>query len=183
MKKVYFKDLDTKTKIDIIMENEDLYNRTCEELYERNMEDQLEQGNLMFGSDHTKYIDIRDYYSSFYLVLKDWYKFINNLDSDYLCQDGIDLYNQIIPLKEQYENLDCFSEEFNELEDKLETLCKELLEICEKQLHEYENYNNEDIKEFLEYMFEDNNYLENYYILGNDTKTVYEDIRYTKSYK
>lgn len=176
MRKVYFKELDTKTKIDIIMNNEELYNITCQRYYEQQMENQLEEGNLMFGSDHTKWIDIRDHYSSFYLVLKDWYKFIENLDKDYLCQDGIDLYNQIIPLKEKYESVECYSEEFNELEDKLETLCKELLEICEKQLHEFENYNNEDIKEYLKFELEENNLYEDYYIFNNQKQTVYVDI-------
>lgn len=183
--KKYFKDLDTKTKIEIIMNNEDLKNELENKYYQRNMEMQEEEGKYMFGNESWKYIDIRDNYDSFYLVLKNWHNFLDNLDSDYLCQDGIDLYNEIMLLKNEYENIDVVEEEekFDNLEEKLESKCKELLKICEEQLHEYEKYNNEDFKDYLEFELEENNILEDYYILDNNYKKVYLDINYTKEFE
>ena len=71
--KKYFKDLDTETKVRIVMNNEDLFNTICNDVYERNMEMQLEDGNLMLGEKDNG-IEIRDNYSSFFLVLRDWNK-------------------------------------------------------------------------------------------------------------
>lgn len=180
MKKVYFKDLDTKTKIDIVLNNVQLDQKANEYFYEEQMFRQQEDGELMLGKDWYKYIEFHNNYNSFFLTLINWQKFIDNLDPDYLCQDGIDLYNEIIKLKKEYENIACDTIEeenrYNELEEKLENKCKDLLEICEDQLHEYENYNIEDYKDFLENEFEYNHLFEEYYIFDNQKQTVYVDL-------
>ena len=180
--KRYFKDLDTETKVRIVMNNEDLFNTICNDVYEHNMGMQLEDGNLMLGEKDNG-IEIRDNYSSFFLVLRDWHKFLDNLDSDYLCQDGLDLYSKIVELKEEYENTDTYSDRFNELEDLLEENCKELLKICEKQLHQYENITEDDLKSYLEFNLEENNLFDDYYIIDNDTSKVYNDVSYTETFE
>lgn len=181
--KRYFKDIDTNKKIDIILNNNDLREQLEPRFYEDNMEQQEEETELLFGKDWCKWLDIRDNYTSFYLVLKDWYKFINNLDRDYLCTKGIDLYNKIIVLKKEYENTDMVEDEdkFNDLEEKLEEYCKELLKICEEQLHEYENFNEDDFKYYLEFHLEENNLFDDCYIIDDDYTKVYQDI--TKVYE
>lgn len=180
--KKYFRDLDTETKVKIVMENQKLCDTACEDYYEESMENQLENGELMLGKGNNG-IDIRPNYDSFYLVLLDWEKFLDNLDSDYLCQDGLDLYNKIVELKEEYENEDSYSDRFEELNEEIEELCKELLKICEKQLHEYEHFTKEDVKEYLRFNFDENNLWENYYILEDDTSKVYNDVSYTETFE
>lgn len=180
--KKYFKDLDTETKVKIIMENQNLCDKACEDYYEYSMETQLEEGNLMLG-ERNNGIEIRDNYSSFYLILRDWHKFLDNLDKDYLCEDGLILYDKIMKLKEEYENTDMYSDRFNELEDDIENYCKELLRICEKQLHQYENYTKEDVEEYLRFNFDENNLYEDYYIIDNDTSKVYHDVSYTDKFE
>lgn len=179
--KQYFKDMETNKKIEIILNVDDLRYDICNRYYEELMEQQLEEGQLMLGKDSSKYIDIRDNYDSFYLVLKDWNKFLDNLDKDYLCDEGIKLYDEIYKLYEKYNNEEMYSDRFYNLEEKLENKCKDLLKICEKQLHEYEDYSNEDLKDWLRFEIEENNLFEDLYILDNDINKVYEDI--TKTYK
>ena len=183
--KRYLKDLDIKTRIDIIMNNSELSEKVFEMFYDNNMDQQEEESKLMFGEKQWKNIEIHDHYNSFFLTLINWYNFICNLDKDYLCQKGIDLYNEILPLKVEYENitLDTVEEEnrYSELEDILEEKCKELLSICEEQLHEYEHYTDQDIKEYLEFQLEENDLFSNYYIINNDYTKVYYD--YIKVYE
>lgn len=182
--KKYFKDIDTETKVKIVMENQKLCDKACEIYYEYSMETQLEEGNLMLGEKDNG-IDIKDSYSTFYFVLLDWHKFLDNLDKDYLCQDGLDLYDKIMKLKEEYENIDMVENEdrFDELEEEIENYCKELLRICEKQLHEYEHYTYEDVKEYLKFEFDENNLWDNYYIIEDDTTKVYNDVSYTETFQ
>jgi hypothetical protein len=181
--KKYFKDLDTDKKLEIILNNNDLNELVSQDYYEYNMQMQEEEGELMFGKDSHKYIEIRGNYDSFYLRLLNWQKFIENLDKDYLCSKGIDLYNNIIELKKEYESIDISEEEerFDILEEELEAKCRELLEICENQLHEYEQYNEEDLKEFVRFNLEENDLFSDFYIIDNDYSKVYSD--YTKTYK
>ena len=180
--KKYFKDLDTETKINIILNNEDLKNAMSQDYYEYNMEMQLEEGQLMFGKESHKYIEIRDNYSSFYLRLINWFEFIRNLDKDYLCNQGIDLYNEIMKLYKEYEDLENIEKNYkriDELEEELESRSKELLSICEKQLHEYESFTEEDLKEYIQFNLEENDIYSDYYIIDDDYSKVYVDITKT----
>ena len=163
--KKYFKEMSTEEKVNIIMNNDELRRKAEEHYYTDLMEQQAENGELMLGKEHWRYIDVRDNYSSFYLVLKDWNKFLDNLDKDYLSQKGIDLYNEIYKLYEEYNNTDMYSDRFNELEEILEDKCKELLKICEEQLHQYETYTDEDLKEDITFLLEENNFFGNLNIL------------------
>lgn len=173
--KKYFKDMETKEKVDIILNNSELREIVENGYYEDNMYWQQEESELMLGKNWHHYIEYRDSYNTFYLRLIKWYDFIECLDKDYLCQDGIDLYNEIIELKKLYENEEDM-DKYAELEETLESKCIDLLEICEKQLHEYEEYNEEDMKEWVIFNLEDNKMFEDYYIIDNDTTKVYQDI-------
>ena len=137
----------------------------------------------MLGSEHYKYIDIRDYYSSFFLVLKDWRKFIDNLDSDYLPTEGIKLYKKINKKIVKLDNLDMYTDKYSDLENEIEMLCKDLLKICEDCLHKFESFTEEDLKENIRFNLEENYLYEDYYILDNDKSKVYVDISYTKTYE
>ena len=180
--KKFIKDMDQKEIEKCLQVNNEFYNLVYNDLYENDMDCQYEEGKLLFGENCHKYIEIHNHYSSFFLTLINWYEFIENLDKDYLCQNGIDLYNEIIKLKKEYENISCETEEeenrYNELEEELENKCKDLLEICEDQLHEYEkgDYSMEDM---IDYVMNSWGY-EDFYILGEDY-ILYQD--HTTCYK
>lgn len=180
--KKYFRDLDTETKVDIIMNNQKLKDVVWNDCYEQSMENQLENGELMLGKGNNG-IDIRPNYDSFYLVLLDWEKFLDNLDSDYLNDKGLDIYNKIAELKEEYENEDSYSDRFEELSGEIEELCKQLLKVCENQLHTYENIDDNDVKEYLIFELEENGLYDDYYILEDDTSKVYNDVSYTETFE
>ena len=185
--KKHFKDMSTEEIINIIMNNNDLKNKEGELYYQQLMDEQVENAELMLGKEYHKYIDVRDNYNSFFMVLKDWHKFIDNLDKDYLCVEGIDLYDKIMKKYDEYGNMVVYDEEdedrLNNLEEELENDCKKLLDICEGQLHEYEDYTEEDFKERLRFRIEEyKEELEDYYIIDDDTSKVYQDISYTKTY-
>lgn len=183
MKKIFINDLDQDRRDNLIKKNRLLIERLQNDLYEQQMFMQQEEGELMLGKEHYKYIDIKDDYSSFFLVLRNWSKFIENLDKDYLCQEGIDLYNKIIEKKKAYENTDAYSEEFDRLEGELEEDCKELLDICEKQLHEYESLPSED--DAISYA-DEMEQLEEYYIEEREDGTtdgvIRRDVSYTETF-
>lgn len=179
MKKKYFKDMDVNEQLNIIMNNTKLKSNFEELYYNYLMEQQCCETELMLGK-RTPGVDIKDHYSSFFLVLTDWEKFFNNVNKDYLSEDGIVLYNEISKLYEEYQNTELFDNRYDELYEILEDKCKELLNICEGLLHNWESYSEEDMKEELKYHIENGDY-EKCYIIDNDKTVVYEDI--TKSYR
>lgn len=181
MEKIYLKDLSYEDLKRVISGNNEFIAEYSERLYEDNMFWQEEEGKNMFGNEHYKYIDIRDNYTSFYLVLKDWHKFIDNLDSDYLCVKGKELYDYIIAKRDVLYNMSMYSNRYDDLEGHLEEKSKELLEICEEQLHEYENYPSND--EVVDAIIDCEWYLDKDYYTDKDMKTIYYDVAYTKKYE
>lgn len=181
--KKYFKDMSTDEKIDIILNNKDLREAVEQQYYEDLMFQQEEESKLMLGDNWGRYISYRDNYSSFFLVLEDWRKFIDNLDSDYLPTEGIKLYKKINKKIVKLDNLDMYTDKYSDLENEIEMLCKDLLKICEDCLHEYESFTEEDLKEEIRFNLEENYLYEDYYILDNDKSKVYVDISYTKTYE
>lgn len=175
MKKLFINELEEEKRNEIIKKNQKLENRLLQDLYEYNMFLQEEEGREMFGKDSYKYIDIKDHYSSFYLVLKDWSKFIENLNVDYIYNDdAIKLYNEIIKDRDTLYNIDTCSDNFNDLDEKIEEKTKKLLQYCEKQLHEYENIGN--IDDAIEYA-DEMDQLNDYYIEVRDDGTTDNVIR------
>lgn len=184
MEKVYINDLETSKRNEIIKLNKKLMDLLERDLYEYNMFLQGKEAREMFGADNHRYIDIRDNYSSFYLVLKDWRKFIENLDSQYLWTDeAIALYNKIKKYVEKLDSLDEDDTKYESLYDIIELECKDLLKECEEQLHTYEEYQGED--EAIRYT-DEMEQLEEYYIEIRDDGTtdnvIKKDIAYTEAY-
>lgn len=184
MKKLFINELEEEKRNEIIKKNQKLENRLLQDLYEYNMFLQEEEGREMFGKDSYKYIDIKDHYSSFYLVLKDWSKFIENLNVDYIYNDdAIKLYNEIIKDRDTLYNMDTYSDNFNDLDEKIEEKTKKLLQYCEKQLHEYENIGN--IDDAIEYA-DEMDQLNDYYIEVRDDGTsdnvIRLDVAFTETF-
>lgn len=180
MKKIYLKDLTYNKLKKLCLQNQDFINFYGRRVYEDNMECQERTGKAMFGEKQFEYIDIKDNYNSFYLVLKNWRKFIENIDKDYLSEKALILYNYIINKKEVLDNMCCYSNRFDDLEYHLEKKCEELLELCEKELHEYEKYPSDE--EVFDSIYNYDWYLEEKYYTDSDRKKIYNDISYTKIY-
>lgn len=184
MKKLFINELEEEKRNEIIKKNQKLENRLLQDLYEYNMFLQEEEGREMFGKDSYKYIDIKDHYSSFYLVLKNWNEFIENLNIDYIYNDdAIKLYNEIIKDRDTLYNIDTYSDNFNDLDEKIEEKTKKLLQYCEKQLHEYENIGN--IDDAIEYA-DEMDQLNDYYIEVRDDGTsdnvIRLDVAFTETF-
>lgn len=185
--KKYFKELNDKEKEKILEKNNKLFEELSNYIYEDKMYCQEEDAENMFGKNWYKYIDYYDNYSSFYLSLKNWEMFINNLDRDYLTTEGIELYDYIMNKKNILDNMEWGTDNYYNLEEHLENKSQELLDICESMLHEYENYPDlEECYNYLLYSTYDDT-LENCYIIidnkGSTGYILYEDIAYTKSYE
>ena len=188
--KRYLKDMEIEKQVDILFNNEDIRNVLAERYYEDLMLQQQEEGELILGEHWSKYIDFHDNYNSFFLTLKNRNEFLDNLDKNYLTQEGIDLYDETYKLYEEYNNMSMYDdadeeqeERYNGLDIKLDDNCEKLLQICENCLHGYEDYTDEDLKEFIYNEIKFNHYGEELYILGNDTSKVYEDVSYTRTYE
>lgn len=185
--KKYFNELNQEEIRKVLEKNEKLFDELSQYLYEDKMYWQEEDADNMFGKNWNRYIDYNDNYSSFYLRVIDWEEFINNLNRDYLTQEGIDLYNYIQDKKEVLDNMEWGTDNYYNLEEHLEKKSQELLDICESMLHEYENY--PDFEECYNYLLDTlyDDTLENCYIIidnkGSTDYILYEDIAYTKSYE
>lgn len=185
--KKYFKELSDKEKEKILEKNNKLFDELSQYLYEDKMYWQEEDADNMFGKNWNRYIDLKDNYNSFYLRIINWEEFINNLDKDYLTQEGIVLYNYIQDKKEVLNNMEWGTDNYYNLEKHLENKSQELLDICESRLHDYEKY--PDFNECYNYLLGAtyDNTLENCYIIiddkGSTDYILYEDIAYTKSYE
>jgi len=167
MKKIFLKNMETEALKKLIANNEDFLDIFREQLQNDWGEMQEEESSLMLGTKWTKWIDIKDHYNSFYLILKDWRMFIDNLDKDYLSPEGIAQYEKIITLKNNFDELN--EEEQEEQEEIIENECKKLLSICENILHEYEETPKDyDVINYIidtdQLMFTD------YYTFENDSK-------------
>lgn len=179
-KKIYLRDIkDNDELLKVIFENNERLRDVCgRELYERNMEAQLDYGCLCMGNNYNNYIEIKDYYSSFYLRLRDAEQFINNIDVNYLTTEEVNIYKKAIRSLEKRNNADFYSEKYNEYENDLEFYAKDLLELIEKDLHKYEDISEEDIFTygFVEELREFDGWDNLYYYSDDVNFRLYEDI-------
>lgn len=183
MKKVYINELETEERNKLIKNNIKLIGMLQSDLCECNMFAQEEEAREMFGADYHSYIDIKNHYSSFYLLLKDWRGFMDNLDSGYLSPEAIALYNKIKKYIEKLDSMDEDDTKYETLYNIIELECIDLLKECEKQLHQYEDYPAED--DAIRYA-DEMEQLEDYYIEEREDGTtdgvIRKDIAYTECY-
>lgn len=185
MKKVFLKDLEHDRLLELLQKNDKLLCERAELIMEFNFEEQSLMSNYVLGKEWHKYIEYRDNYNSFYLVLKDYRKFLCNLDKDYLKSENIELYNTLIKKLDVLDNMDCYSENFDRLEEWLEEKSKILLEDVEKYLQGYEEYPS--IEDVLEDLIDNEFFDRDYYILvdeetGKSDDIIRLDISYTQTF-
>lgn len=158
--------------------------------YENNMDYQKELGNIFFGEKYYKYIDIHDYYSSFFLKIKnviDFFKNISIANGEYLCVKDMEEYEKLYKEARKIYNIltskcNYGSDKYYENYDKLEKICEKILELLEKELHLLENVDEEQAQEEFIFQVKENNLFEDCYILNNDYTRVFEQINYIKEY-
>lgn len=144
----------TKEEVDRVVENnKKLQNEIADWLYEDNMRNQVEMADLLLNNpDNQKNYSIHDYYNSFYLRIKEPYKFLSNIDlkevNEY-CGLGDDFVEEIKKTIADYENSeDGYSENGIDLYAELDEMATKVLKKIEDNLHGFENYPTlDDIKE------------------------------------
>ena len=178
----YVKDL-TKEELNKVFEtNEELQNEIADWLYEDNMRSQVEMADLLLNNpDNQKNYSIHDYYNSFYLRIKEPYKFLSNIDlkevNEYCGLDD----NFIAEIKKtiaDYENSeDGYSENGIDLYAELDEMATKVLKKIEDYLHGFETQNMDDLEELFEINIDN---FEDCYI-DKDYK-MYRHIEYEKCY-
>ena len=184
MKKIFINELDTEKRNNLIKNNTILINQLQDDLYETQMFQQQTEAEELLGKESYKYIDIRDNYNSFFLVLKDWEKMIQNINKDYIATDEArKLYNYIQDKKEILYTMAYYSKNYERLEEHLENKSEELLKMLEEQLHEYEELPDED--DAIQYAYEMDK-LDDYYIEEREDGTtdgvIRLDVAYTECF-
>lgn len=184
--KYYLKDLTDEELEKVWKANERLQKSVYDIVYEDNMFAQQREGETLIP---TKYVEICNNYSSFYLRLRsddcqNGYKFFNNIDfKEYEWRGMLSLkeIEDIKNLMQKYEK--AYNEDTDnydicsEYEDKLTDKAKELIERVEDDLHCYENVEED---ECLNYFFENTDMFDDCYIKNKDDYKLYRDVAYTE---
>ena len=183
MKKLFLTDINTEKRNELIKKNQKLENKLLEDLYEYNMFNQEEEGRELLGKDQYKYIDIKDHYSSFFYTLKDWSKFIINIDADYLTTEARAIYEKVCNKIDTLDSMDPYCENYDLLNQWLFNNTEIVLKDIENYLHTYEEY--PDIDDAIQYA-DEMDQLNDYYIEIRDDETsdnvIRRDIAYTETF-
>lgn len=189
-KRIYIKDIRNDRDLLEILFNHN--NKIQEEEWNCTWED-----NMRFQEEECKEfniqgVDIRDNYSSFYMRIYNYQKFIDNFNEFTGNEELQEVYKKAIVARDNYYNIsavdfeddDKYYDEHDRLEEEFEKACDKVIEIVEDMLHEYEHIDNEEVLEtFILNVQENMCYEDLYYYEDDNTYTLYEDISYTKSWK
>lgn len=183
MKKIFINELETEKRNELIKKNQKLINKLQADLYESNMDMQYIDIKNIMNDQALESIAYHDNYNSFFYTLKNWRKFIVNIDSAYLSEEAFKIYNHIMDKLETLDNMDPYGEQYDNLDAHLEEETEKVLKEIEDYLHGYEEYPSED--EAIEYA-DEMNWLEEYYIEEREDGTtdgvIRQDIAYTETF-
>lgn len=183
MKKLYLTDIEKDRRDYLIKLNKKLIEMLQADLYKTQMDQQGDASDYLFGKDWHKWIQYNDHYSSFFLTLRDYRKFLVNLDADYLTPDARELYDKTIKKLVTLDTLDPYSENYDRLEAWIEKNSGIILKDAENYLKDFEDYPSED--DAIRYADEMER-LEGYYIEvwedGGSDNVIRKDIAYTECY-
>lgn len=183
MKKEYLTEMETEKRNKLIEKNKKLINMLVNNLYEDNCFRMELETNDILGKDWHQYIDYHDNYSSFYLRVKDWRKFIENVDADYLNNDAFSMYKLINEKIKQSDDVDYYSTTYDVLIEEIDEGCSFILDNIEEDLHMYEKIPSED--DAIQYA-DEMEQLNDYYIEIHDDGfcdgVIRKDIAYTETY-
>ena len=183
MKKIFINELETEKRNELIKKNQKLINKLQADLYESNMDMQYIDSKNIMNDKALESIEYHDNYNSFFYTLKDWRKFITNIDSVYLSEEASEIYKHIMDKIETLDNMDPYSENYYNLDAHLEEETKKVLKDIEDYLHGYEDYPSED--DAIQYA-DEMEQLEDYYIEEHEDGTtdgvIRQDIAYTETF-
>lgn len=183
MKKILINNLPEEKRNYIIKLNSKLIRQLQDRLYDVQMDQQLDTFDCCLDKEAQNAIEYHDHYSSFYYTIKDWRKFINGVDKDYLSLEGLDTYNNIIEKMNELDSIYPYSDRYYDLDAELEEESKKVLKDIEDLLHSYEDYPSED--DAIQYADEMEE-LEEYYIEehedGTSDNVIRLDIAYVETF-
>lgn len=167
---------------ELLEKNDQFKAEVYEWIYERMMDLQREEGELL----HADVFDYHDHYSSFYLTtptrygVRNGWSVAHKLDADYLNEDARKLYEELNRLADELENMEAdeLDEKQDDYEDKMSDVCDKLAEAITDQLRAYENWGEDEIDYELGQIADGLHYASNW---ETDGTTIYEHI--TKEYK
>lgn len=183
MKKIYINELETEKRNELIKKNSKLINKLQADLYDSNMEMQFIDSKNIMNDEALRSIEYHDNYNSFFYTLKDWRKFIINIDTMYLSEEARKtadiIYNKIDAL----DSMDPYSDNYYNLDEWLFKQTEKVLKDIEDYLHSYEEYPEED--EAIQYA-DEMDQLNDYYIEeredGTSDNVIRLDIAYTECF-
>lgn len=178
--KKYINELETKERNRIIKMNQRLMHLLQDDLYDSKMEMQYIDSKNIMNDEALRAIDYHDNYNSFFYTLRDWRKFIINIDTDYLLDEARKTAGIIYKKIDILDSMDPYSENYDNLEKWLESQTEKVLKDMEDYLHSYEETPSED--EAIQYA-DEMNWLDGYYIEiredGSTDNVIRKDIAYT----
>lgn len=183
MKKIFINELETEKRNELIKKNSKLINQLQADLYESNMEMQYIDSKNIMNDEALRSIEYHDHYSSFFYTLKDWRKFITNIDTIYLSEEAKKTADIIYKKINVLDSMDPYSDNYYNLDGWLFKQTEKVLKDIEEYLHSYEEYPEED--EAIQYA-DEMDQLNNYYIEeredGTSDNVIRLDIAYTECF-
>lgn len=183
MKKIFINELETEKRNELIKKNSKLINKLQADLYDSNMEMQYIDSKNIMNDDALRSIEYHDHYSSFFYTLKDWKRFIINIEPDYLSEEARKTANIIYKKIDVLDSMDPYSDNYYNLDKWLFKQTETVLKDIEDYLHGYEEYPEED--EAIQYA-DEMDQLNDYYIEeredGTSDNVIRLDIAFTECY-
>lgn len=183
MKKLYLTEMETERRNELIKNNKKLIEKLQNYLYDDNMELLEIDTRYILGKNWKEYIECHDNYTSFFLTVKDWRKFYQNIDYGYLSDEASKKADKITANINKMDSLEYYNDDYYKIDEECEELAKEILQEIEDILHTYEEYPDED--NAIQYA-DETGQLEEYYIEvredGTSDNVIRKDIAYTETY-
>lgn len=183
IKKIYITELETEKRNQLIKNNKKLIHMLQNDLYENNMQLQYIELQNMMNNEAIKAIEYHDHYNSFFYTLKDWRKFYQNIDYDYLSPEATKIADEITKNIDKMDQLEYYCDEYYKLEEENEEKAKKILKEIEENLHAFEDYPSED--DAIQYA-DEMDQLDCYYIEeredGSTDGVIRKDIAFTECY-
>lgn len=179
MKKYYLKELKDEEIEKILKNNNKFENIIFNDFYEDQMDAQYYE-SMELLKDVQQYYRYYDNYNSFYFRITDGLKFIENIDFHTLkgyCLDVEELEKESKKELNILNKCNFGSDKYYDHIEKIEILAQKILDLIEKELHTYENY---DFSDIFDYLLNNIDLYENYYIKNKKDFKVYEKINYEK---
>lgn len=183
MKKIFINDLETEKRNELIKKNKKLLYLLYDDFKDMLYFQQEEASYLSMGKNWHNYVEYHEHYTSFFLTIKNWRDFIDNVDGDYLSTDALKLYNEIIKndiiLLDKCEDDD----KRDEIEETIEQKAKIILKDIEDYLKTFDELpDDDDIIQYADEMEQLNEYYIEEHEDGFCDGVIRRDVSYTETF-